>query len=196
MFNYKMFRAVLTILFGYLLGSAFGAYQAQAMDFEAIRISENRAMIIGTGKIELDDDDKLQLVTSLNPDIRLLMLDSIGGNLYGGLAMAQMVREKELRTYVPRQCKSACVPIFMAGIQRVVKKGALIGVHKPLFNDTGLEDEVGSRVYYHVLGDMIASLEDFTAANLLVSRMYRTPAADMFHLSPKFLERLGVDTVK
>ena len=44
-----------------------------------------------------------------------------------------------VETEISKECSSACVPIFLAGQKRVLKKGALIGFHRPNWQQDSME---------------------------------------------------------
>ncbi|RAI59444.1 COG3904 family protein [Roseicella frigidaeris] len=65
------------------------------------------------------------------PEARVLHLDSPGGAIAEAVAMAQMVWQRGLTTYVRGQCASACTIIFQAGRTRLLREGASLGFHRP-----------------------------------------------------------------
>jgi hypothetical protein len=65
------------------------------------------------------------------PTARVLHLDSPGGDLAESMAMAELVRQRSLTTYVRGQCLSACTAVFQAGRTRVLRDGAALGFHRP-----------------------------------------------------------------
>ena len=68
-----------------------------------------------------------------------LDLDSPGGSLYEGFRIATLTRQKQLSTFVSKECDSACAFIFLLGSKRYVSREAKIGVHA-VGNDHGGED--------------------------------------------------------
>ena len=51
---------------------------------------------------------------------KLILLNSIGGNVSGAVRFARYVRENEMNTWIAKNqtCASACALVFLAGIQR------------------------------------------------------------------------------
>ncbi|MBO0904620.1 ATP-dependent Clp protease proteolytic subunit [Jiella sonneratiae] len=91
-----------------------------------------------------------------------LVLDSPGGNLVEGIALANLVRDAALRTYVRSnaQCVSACALVFMAGTSigangkrfsiREIEPGAKLAFHAPdlpeeMLRDIAPDDRVAAR---------------------------------------------------
>jgi hypothetical protein len=64
------------------------------------------------------------------PQLERIVLSSPGGVVVAAELMAQAVRKRELKTYVPDLCASACTLIFLSGKDRTMAKDALIGFHQ------------------------------------------------------------------
>lgn len=83
----------------------------------------------------------------------VIVFDSIGGDLSGGLALGKLIRSRNLNTALgtsyqnqrlndsmtiavtemlvhEAQCSSACIAAFIGGVEREVEEGARIGVHQ------------------------------------------------------------------
>lgn len=70
--------------------------------------------------------------------LKKLYLNSKGGLMFdhkGGSTTAvdiiKIVKEKKIETYAGAECKSACVPIFTAGLKRSAKVNSKFMVHNP-----------------------------------------------------------------
>ena len=63
---------------------------------------------------------------------KLILLNSIGGNVLGALRFARYVRQNQMNTWIAENqtCASACALVFLAGIQRF-SEGKLV-VHQYL----------------------------------------------------------------
>ena len=98
----------------------------------AIRITEK----IST--IDLDDfRNALQKVEreKLKLHLNTIQLNSEGGSGNTAIAIGRLIRKNNLNTYIaPKDyCASACVPIFLGGVQRY--GFGVIGVHDSTFNE-------------------------------------------------------------
>ncbi|PZO75578.1 MAG: hypothetical protein DI629_17105 [Mesorhizobium amorphae] len=64
--------------------------------------------------------------------VKTVLLDSPGGSLEDALRMGRAIRERELRTSVPKgaQCASSCPLVLAGGVERAVAEGASVGVHQ------------------------------------------------------------------
>lgn len=99
-------------------------------------LTDKGAMIALKGDIAIGDAEALQArfrATEANGHaIRGLLLDSPGGNLVGGLALARLVRARPgLQTTVGygATCASACFLVFAAGETKFADYGSFVGIH-------------------------------------------------------------------
>src|SRR5262249_46937995 len=74
------------------------------------------------------------------PEIRLLHLNSQGGRLFEGQAIAREVRARGLDTFVEGLCASACTLIFVAGADRGATVDARLGFHSASLGLGAMED--------------------------------------------------------
>lgn len=79
--------------------------------------------------VEVDDIDVLLKILREHEQIRILDLNSGGGDIWAGEEMGRMVRDFELDTVVAGECSSSCVSIFLAGKNRRMMRGGKIGFH-------------------------------------------------------------------
>ncbi|MDA0961804.1 MAG: hypothetical protein O2898_02680 [Proteobacteria bacterium] len=77
-----------------------------------------------------DDAAAFRAMLLRNPQVRVVHLNSYGGELTEARDMADMVTRRGLSTRVTGTCDSACVLIFLAGDQRSLASGAAIGFHR------------------------------------------------------------------
>lgn len=77
-----------------------------------------------------EDADRMQEILNKHPDIQELRLNSSGGSVRAGDAMAEMVLAYGLDTSVDGDCVSACVNVFLAGDRRRMTLGSRIGFHQ------------------------------------------------------------------
>jgi ATP-dependent protease ClpP protease subunit len=62
--------------------------------------------------------------------IKTVALDSTGGRVFTARAIALLIEEYRLDTYVEQTCYSACTIAFMAGLTRTAATGAELGFHQ------------------------------------------------------------------
>jgi len=68
-----------------------------------------------------------------HPGIRRVYLDSTGGRAAEAKRVGALIAGRGINTYATGQCYSACILILMAGSERFLVQGALIGLHQPRF---------------------------------------------------------------
>ena len=69
------------------------------------------------------------------PEITAVTLDSHGGYVGQGRALATIITEHGLDTYVADVCSSACTIAFVAGEYRSIADGARLGFHRYDYED-------------------------------------------------------------
>ena len=89
--------------------------------------------------VSISDALHFRTILRDNPEILRINLYSYGGHVEAGLEIARIVSDFEIDTEISKECSSACVPIFLAGQNRVLKKGALIGFHRPNWQQDSME---------------------------------------------------------
>ena len=62
--------------------------------------------------------------------ITTVALNSTGGMVFTGRALARLIEKYQLNTVVTQQCFSACSLVFMAGKSRTLEAGAELGFHR------------------------------------------------------------------
>ncbi|MCJ8267922.1 MAG: hypothetical protein MJK04_00795, partial [Psychrosphaera sp.] len=77
--------------------------------------------------------EQLNALTTANPQVDTLVMENVPGSLddEANLKAAVLVREKNLNTLIPERgmVASGGTDFFLAGVERVIAPGALIGVH-------------------------------------------------------------------
>ena len=65
-----------------------------------------------------------------------LTLNSSGGNLGIALFLGNLIRDKKMTTVVLDRCKSACLYLFISGVNRVASKNSVLGVHQAIDSES------------------------------------------------------------
>ncbi|MGJ3259601.1 MAG: hypothetical protein ACFE0S_08360 [Rhodospirillales bacterium] len=95
-----------------------------------ITLDANGHTLSIVGEIELGMAKALRRVFAERQDIRVVSLESPGGHIYEGRAVAKLIEQHGLDTFVAGACESACVTAFMGGRERVLGPGGKIGFHQ------------------------------------------------------------------
>jgi hypothetical protein len=109
---------------------------AAAMTFATQPDRDGRQIVVGTGKIESGDSERLRkALKGAGRDgfgHKTLSLDSPGGSVGEAFAMVAVMDQEQVSTIVAggATCASACAQIlFLSGVHRVVTDGGRLGLH-------------------------------------------------------------------
>jgi hypothetical protein len=121
------------------------------------------------------------------PGATTVVLDSPGGSVENALAIAQEVKRRGLRTYIPdgMGCYSACAYIFFAGQNRIAD--GELGVHQISLD---VEDVVMAQM---TMSDVLEALDGFGVKQKVITYMLRTPPEGMYVFSRPELSELGIN---
>ena len=96
----------------------------------SITTSDSGHEIRVTGEIRPGLSDALTEVLEATPGVERIELESPGGSVSEGLALAELVEKYSLDTAVKTHCASACTMIFVAGRERILSADAELGFHR------------------------------------------------------------------
>ncbi|MCJ2083381.1 hypothetical protein [Methylobacterium sp. J-090] len=100
--------------------------------------------------------ERLRAILDANPHAERLHLTSEGGLVAEGQAIGDLVAARNLATYVPDYCVSACTLAFVRGHRRFLVEGGRLGFHAPyeagLFGQAVQADGVPERTAYLAAG--------------------------------------------
>ena len=110
---------------------------------------------------------------------KLILLNSIGGNVSGAVRFARYVRENQMNTWIAKNqtCASACALVFLAGIQRF-SEGKLV-VHQYLppaeqANEKIARDKAWISIQ-RMIGETITLLNSFGTPRFVFERIFSSP---------------------
>lgn len=146
----------------------------------SIKLLNNGTEIEISGGIKFGLSSDFEKILNASTGVRTVHLDSVGGRIGEGEKLNALIRSRGLDTYVETKCLSACTLAFVAGRQRVLKKGAQLGFHRAAFaGDDKLDDRVERSIYRtagvtgsfvdHALATSNASMWNPSEAELLSS---------------------------
>ena len=100
-------------------------------------------LILAFGQIERNSVDQFAEIAQSFPQESIIVLQSLGGDLIGGLRLGQSIRARGFYTFIANadafpvidqkmqgKCYSACAYAFLGGGQRQVDASAQFGVHQ------------------------------------------------------------------
>jgi hypothetical protein len=106
-----------------------------------IRVAGNQLIL--SGSIVGDEFARMRDVLPANQQIDTVILqDSRGGDTWAAFRMAEMFQELRFKTAVSGHCMSACVIIFLGGVERMFADGkpggtTFLAIHTPTFQADG-----------------------------------------------------------
>ena len=127
---------------------------------------------------------------------KLILLNSIGGNVSGAVRFARYVRQNEMNTWIAKNqtCASACALVFLAGIQRF-SEGRLV-VHQYLppaeqANEKIARDKAWISVQ-RIIGETITLLNSFGTPRFVFERIFSSP--DLYEFTEAEMAKLTTVT--
>ncbi len=109
-----------------------------------------------SGELGEGTAERLRALLDANPGVERLHLTSEGGLVAEGQAIGRLVAARDLATYVPDYCVSACTLAFVRGPRRFLVEGGRLGFHAPyepgLFGQAIQADGTDERAAYLAAG--------------------------------------------
>ena len=197
----------------------------QPMTFEWVADSSGEGQILAGGVITPETPEAFVrfVADRAGPAAPLVVLNSDGGDLEGGLALGRAIRDGGYSTDIGEmdrsgeraagRCVSACALAFLGGSQRTVSEGSYLGVHQlsmscvqrasvfasypwlPLPNSTFCpEFDEGVTAVQAAQGQVAAYISEMGIDAELLPVMAAVPAAEVHVLEPAMLEALNIVT--
>lgn len=189
------FRFLLLCLIG-ISPSAF------ALEF---RQDQKSGEIIATGRVEIDDAEKLAKIITLEYKQRYrivrnlvtVSLDSPGGSLLGGLRLGYAMRQIGVHTNIDakQSCMSACALAFLGGQERTVE--GKFGVHAASFDPRAKQDDRNTQLdSIQQLGAITTAYSnEMTGRSDVALKALSTSAAKISILDDIELVSMGIITI-
>jgi hypothetical protein len=119
------------------------------------------------------------------PLARRVLLDSPGGHVKAAMDVADLIRARNLDTYVSRMCASACTIAYLAGHQRFATETARLGFHQA--HGPGLSAASSDQV-------LRAAYQRYSLPPAFLAHVLRTPPQELWVPDLAELRRVGVVT--
>jgi len=107
---------------------AFGASEIAG---SRVRVIRDGTEIEVNGQLGFGIAEEFRRALDANLRVLIVHLNSNGGRTMEAMALARIIRDRRLSTYVATECLSACVTAFAAGEERWISRTAAIGLHAP-----------------------------------------------------------------
>lgn len=124
---------------------------------------------IGSGSVE-----RLRQVLDHAPQATVLRLDSPGGRMFEGNAIAREVKRRHLDTWAEDECASACTLVLLAGHERLTTRTPQVGFHRA--SQSGPQGSDGPAVR-----DMVADYRAAGVPESFIARVVKVPASSIWY---------------
>jgi len=134
--------------------------------------------VVFQGPIILEEVD--QILSQLDDKKpKLILLNSIGGNVSGAVHFARYVRENQMNTWIAQNqtCASACALVFLAGTQRFSEGNLIVHQYLPPAeqgNEKIARDTAWISVQ-RIIGETITLLNSFGTPRFVFERIFSSP---------------------
>lgn len=120
-----------------LIGYTKLAFGLTSFDKFQVTVVDGGTKIEVSGYIGAGLTDKVASELAVNPDVRVIQLNSIGGRMSEARSLRELIAQRSLTTYTSNQCHSACAMAFIGGRERVLHEDAQLGFHQPSVANVG-----------------------------------------------------------
>ena len=155
-----------------------------------LSVQDNTLLLDGKFSYGISKD--FEQVLNENPQVKTIAFFSQGGYDHEARKISLIIKERELNTYVPEYCVSACVTAFIGGQKRQMSSKALLGFHQgkdALNNNKFSEEEAKDKLY-----DTIKFYKQNGIDKDFVKRFYRIPVEEMWYPRDAELLKQGIVT--
>ncbi len=83
-----------------------------------------------SGDLEIGISNAVRAIIATQPNIKSVVLQSHGGQIYEGRGLARIFTEFGLDTYVYEECSSACATAYIGGRERYLGENGKLGFHQ------------------------------------------------------------------
>ena len=143
-----------------------------------LTFSKDNALALFHGPIVLDEVDNL-LSQLMVKKPKIILLDSVGGNIFGALQFAKHVRKNKMDTWISEDstCASACALVFLAGIQRTCEGKLLVHQYLPAieYENEKIRTDVAWISIQKVIGETITLLNSLDTPRFVFERIFASP---------------------
>jgi len=154
---------------------ALAVIAADAGSKPLVRLSADGRRLALSGEMGFGTTKRVRGELARHPGVAGIELAGPGGSAAEGFALAALVRDRGLKTYVRSDCASACVLAFAGGRERLVGPSARLGLHRSGV-DWRRDDGKPSATDRTMAGFLVAQgvTDDF------VARILRTPFHELW----------------
>jgi hypothetical protein len=139
------------------------------------QLTRDRKGLVLSGALGAGSAEKIRAALDGEPNVETLVLETPGGRVGEAALIAQLVRERKLKTYVDKHCESACTVILLAGADRAVTADARVGFHRASFPGMSPAQDKA------MTDDLIKQYREAGLPDDFLARVRETQAEDMWY---------------
>ncbi|GLR62645.1 hypothetical protein [Marinospirillum insulare] len=147
----------------------------------ALEISSNGGVFIMDGIIEEGDAKKVALLFSnLDEPPNMFLISSYGGNIQEAIKIGRFIRLSNVPVWTDKQCYSACVFIWAAGVDRIAI--GEIGLHRPRYEHgyfSSLSLYEAQKKYVQLTKDSVEYLKEIEVPDKVIERIFKAPSNEV-----------------
>jgi GYF domain 2 len=140
-----------------------------------IRILRDATEVELSGGMRYGVTDAVEKVLDAAPTVRLIHLNSIGGQIDEGHKLYRLIKNRNLITYTSSNCYSACTLPFLAGKQRYLASGAKLGFHSGSFGS------LDQSTLPEINASFRQTLAEQGVPSWFLQKAFSTPAKDLWY---------------
>jgi len=95
-----------------------------------VALAPDGLSVVMSGPLGSGSSDRVRQVLEHAPQATVVRLDSPGGRLFEGVAIAREIQHRGLDTYAEGECSSACTLVLLAGHERLATRSPHVGFHR------------------------------------------------------------------
>lgn len=188
-----MKRILLTAAWALMLLLSHAIAEAETLYGSFVYDDRIKNSLFLTGEIRQGDSFELRKALRDHEDIVIVIMGSAGGNLYEGLQMGSILRDKGISTYVPVgvNCESSCANMFFGGAKR--KAEGKLGVHQFYSGDSQRNAPLGVAQEFtqYTMADVIGVMNELSTPPFVYEKMLGT--TQMHYFSEEDKRRLDLE---
>jgi hypothetical protein len=142
-----------------------------------LTVSKDQQHLIIRGDLDIGITTAVRSTIAAHPQIKSVVLQSRGGQIYEGRGLANIFTEHEIDTYVYDECSSACTTAFIGGKQRYIGTQGKLGFHQYQVETTKTSQFVH---FYDLRAEQQRDLALFKARGIdqvFLNRVFDQPAS-------------------
>jgi hypothetical protein len=160
----------------------------------SIQITNDEKQLFLRGTLDFGVTKAVSLVLETHPDIKQVVLESEGGQVYEGRGLARLFHQFGVDTFSDSHCLSSCATAFIGGKKRYLSAAASLGFHQYAFDSTQPQT---FQAFYNLGSEQNKDLELYRSKNIeegFIQKMFHKPNHEIWYPSQEELLKAGVVT--